>query len=327
MSDKQKGIVEEFVAIASKSNNCLNLKSSFILIIVLLLISVKIYAKAQKPTKSKYFKTEVAGFSIKENEGVSYVIELSTRKKIKKDMYGTAFFENPSIESSPSIFDFKLLKGDKSILIRSPVLREIKNNRSYQVKVLLYKDPEKITEVNIHTQNIEFKMPSEIAKIKGINLIPSQNINISSNHFRVSEWTLLLDKSNWQEGSNQITREDHLIEYIPINETIDNWSSILTSHASYTHIEVDWLYDYIRKNLAKDCPSFIYEMVDKTSKSIIFEWSHAGCNGNPAVHELRKIVNQNNYMYSISFTSKNDKLFDQNKEDWISKFKSIRAIL
>jgi hypothetical protein len=314
-------------ALSTKWQKIICVKPVALVIVLSVLFSINSEAKLHEPTQSKYFNTEDAGFIIEENKGVIYILRLLARKNIKKDMYGTAFFENPSDENSPLTFDFKMLKGDKRVLVKSPIVKEVENNRSYEVKVLLYKDATREKVASIHNQYIEFKIPSKVAQIKGIKLISSSNNGIRPNHFRVSGWSLLLQKSKWKEGTSKINNEQYLVHYIKTDDTLENWSLILTSHTFYTHIEADWLYDYTIKDLAKDCPSFIYEVIEKTPGSIIFEWSNTGCNGNPAIQEIKKIVNQNKYVYSISLTSKNDQWFEQFNKHWIKYFKSIKAIL
>jgi hypothetical protein len=302
------------------------MKKVLLIIILALFLIQNVIATPAKPTKSKYFTTENAGFLLKDGEGVLYMIDLLVRKKIRKDMHGTAIFENPIDITSPLEFNFILNKGDKSILIRSPIINEIKNVKSYSVKVQLYKDSDKTKLVNTHLQMIEFLLPTEIADKKGINLIAAVDKPLNSDEINIVGWSIILKNSLWKKSTNQIEIDQSLIEYTPIGEALDNCSTIISSHIIYTNIELDWLYDFMIKELKKDCPTLNHNILKESNDQILFEWNHSGCRGEDAKHEIRKIANANNFSYSLSISWKNNFFSLKDKTMWVDKIKSANPV-
>ena len=298
-----------------------------LLVILVVFMSASIEAIPPEAAKSIYFKTEAAGFVLEQDEGVMYYIDLSVRKNIRREMYGTALFENPLDSKSPLVFNFKLLKGDGNLTFRSPIIREITNEKPYQVQILLYKDIDKTELKNTHVQFVEFIMPSAIAIEKGIKFISSKYDNLHTKQFNVNGWSFSLEKSEWHEASRQINIEQSVMEYIPSGEVLDNWSLKLTSHVIYTHIENDWMYNYLIKELKIDCPSFSSKVLEASSESILFEWSHSGCRGNPPQHEIRKLVNSYNYLFSLAVSWKETNVLDKQKQFWIYKIESAQVKL
>ncbi len=298
----------------------------YVIIILLLSFFQTVSAIPQDATKSKYFKTKNAGFALIEGKGVRYLIDLSVRKKIRKDMYGTYFFENPLDKMSPLKFDFILKKRDKKLRVLSPLIKTIKNNKLYSAKILLYKDASKTKLVNTHIQNIEFMLPTEIANKKGIKLLTMED-KISQDEMRILGWSIYLDRRLWESPIKQINQEQSVIEYTPKGESIDKWSAILTSYIVYSNIEIERLFNFVLVELKKECPSFKYSTIEKSSNHILMDWSHKGCRGNKPQHELRKFVNTNGFVYSLSISWKESVFTNEIKENWLNKLKLAEPVL
>jgi hypothetical protein len=99
---------------------------------------------------------------------VKYGMNYRLRKDLSYPLYIRVEFENPEPGGDVLSSDVKMAPGQKDLLVESPVLPGIEDNRVYLTVLRAYRDQAKTDLVTEHVQEILFRMPEEILRQRGI---------------------------------------------------------------------------------------------------------------------------------------------------------------
>ncbi len=135
----------------------------------------------------------------------------------------------------------------------------------------------------------------------------------------VSNWQLTLDSTVWQEGYQGKDAQQAVVEYVPVGESVESWSSMVTSWVAFQAVAPMALYEQIGKGLAVGCPSLEIGIISKTETSLTFEWKHGGCQGFLPQHELKKLDLQGGWIYSLAVAKKGEGFSAEERATWISR--------
>lgn len=124
-----------------------------------------------KPTKTKYFVSLGAVFTMERGRGVFYNMTYGRRKPIEKVMFGVIEFQNPEDIKNPHVVEIRVAPGTKDVLVNSPVIPRIKNNKVYRVEFNLYEDEEHKILINKHVQKVLFSFPEGFPEQFGIEIL------------------------------------------------------------------------------------------------------------------------------------------------------------
>lgn len=120
-----------------------------------------------KPMDSEYFST-MGGSFLLDGSFVKYGMNYRLRKDLSYPLYIRVEFENPEPGGDVLSSDVKMAPGQKDLLVESPVLPGIEDNRVYLTVLRAYRDQAKTELVTEHAQEILFRMPEEILRQRGI---------------------------------------------------------------------------------------------------------------------------------------------------------------
>src|SRR5204862_3871620 len=109
-----------------------------------------------------------------------------------------------------------------------------------------------------------------------------------------------------------------------MGQTLDNWSELITSYYAKASLSPRISYDNLRDALSRECPSLRISIIDESANNIVFEWEHDGCQGYPAQHEIRRIMNTNSGTRALSFTVKLPNLSAEKRETWLGIIKAAQ---
>jgi hypothetical protein len=132
------------------------------LVMLPLIASLCLAASPQKPTKSKYLLTTVAGFSMTDTDGATYSMAYEVREQLPAQVFVVALFENPEAPKTPLRKEFEVPADAKRIQVQSPGIHVIRNDVLYKVSLSLYLDPDHADLLVRHDQKVLFKMGKEI---------------------------------------------------------------------------------------------------------------------------------------------------------------------
>ena len=112
-----------------------------------------------KPATTEYVKTEGAGFAIEKKKDVNYGITYTLLKSIGDSPSIKIEFENPDNTQESIIVEKTINPNEKRLVISSPLLSCIENDRTYQVILSLYSNGKL---VSTHKDNVQFSIPSSL---------------------------------------------------------------------------------------------------------------------------------------------------------------------
>ncbi len=132
-------------------------------------------------------------------------------------------------------------------------------------------------------------------------------------------WKFDFDSRPWQVGNQSAADRQEIREYVLAGETVEAWSELVTSfYVAGVEMSVKDVYKNMKTQLSQDCPSLDISVLEKSSASLLFEWSHKGCRGNPSQHEIRKIARGQGGLLFLSYAAKTAKLPDEKRQAWTS---------
>lgn len=134
------------------------------------------------------------------------------------------------------------------------------------------------------------------------------------------------DDRNWLLGHRGEDDSQVIQEYILDGEKIENWSELITyQFFKSSKLSKSQLVANAEKIHKTQCTDLFWNIVKQNVKYIIYEWSHNGCNGYPAQHELVKVSEKKEGLLVERYTSKDPKNFSLKK--WLEIFKKENVTL
>lgn len=126
---------------------------------------------------------------------------------------------------------------------------------------------------------------------------------------------------NWQLIHQQsIEGGETIAEYIPADETLDDWTSMVT--IMYLPVETDLpasrLVYAVISELKRECRRAEWSFIAKERKDATYEWSVDNYPGRLYTqHEIARLVQAGEGWFRISYVKKVPRLSDEERENWI----------
>jgi hypothetical protein len=112
------------------------------------------------PSTTEYVTTTGGQFLIDTEKGtIKYGMNYHLTKELGNSANFTAVFENPEPGGENLIVNGNIQPGQNDLIIQSPVLSGIENNREYNVLLKLFSNGDFISE---HNQKVQFSLPQHI---------------------------------------------------------------------------------------------------------------------------------------------------------------------
>src|SRR4029077_15734246 len=93
-------------------------------------------------------------------------------------------------------------------------------------------------------------------------------------------------EGKWKPVGGSDRRGRTLAEFVPQDESIDNWSRLLTvQFIEQRGVSPLELMDRLRATMQSRCPGSPWQIVQQDTTSVLYEWSIARCGSNPDQHE------------------------------------------
>lgn len=131
----------------------------------------------------------------------------------------------------------------------------------------------------------------------------------------------------WKAAGGSDRQGRTLAEFVPQDESIENWSRLLTIQ----FIEQQGLspvdsMTQLRAAMQSRCPGSSWKIIQQDSTSVLYEWSIAGCGSNPDQHEIARMLKGNDGIQRIAFTRKGAELEPSERDLWIKTFSEAYVI-
>lgn len=113
------------------------------------------------------------------------------------------------------------------------------------------------------------------------------------------------ENAGWKQGYAVNKSGVTLIEYIPANESIENWSRIFTIQFLQGMREsTSTTAKTLRSIMLKNCPNTQWEVITEESLSVTYERKTLACKGGDE-YEIARLLKGNDGIHRISYTAKN----------------------
>ena len=135
------------------------------------------------------------------------------------------------------------------------------------------------------------------------------------------------DSLGWKLGSSSDRRGQTIAEYVPSNESINNWSKLLTiqflegERRNPTAVMED-----LKALMKARCPNSYWGVIAQNSTSTLYEWKITNCSANPDQHEIARLLRGNDGEHRIAYTEKTNAMNPATREKWIASFKEAYVL-
>lgn len=128
----------------------------------------------------------------------------------------------------------------------------------------------------------------------------------------------------WKIGfSEDIRGKGNIVEYVPTNETVQNWSKIMTiQFFEGSSMEPAVAMNRLKGKMQSRCPDVEWNIIEESKVHVLYEWSIVACVGHPSQHEISKFMKGNDGLHRFAYTEKTEKLSESSRKIWIDRVSS-----
>jgi hypothetical protein len=127
------------------------------------------------------------------------------------------------------------------------------------------------------------------------------------------------DGRDWTVGHQQRNSKQSLTEYVLPGQTVENWKELVTSQVFFQPVPVAALVEKLRESLAQGCPSLVWNVIEQTEKTVLYEWRDSGCGGFEPQHEVARVTIESSGLYRLAYAAKTKKpLSAERRHQWLS---------
>lgn len=143
-------------------------------------------------------------------------------------------------------------------------------------------------------------------------------------------------ESNWKEIARYVNAKKGIIEVIPIDQTIQNWSELIG--VQYMSI-ADWddsicdlekIMEHLRKDMLSSYPKDIisWQIIEKNKDGIIYEWFVRKPYENiPIEHEIARAFLTPSGFHRVGFTRRNNHMSSEERIKWIQLLRKNSSVV
>jgi len=127
------------------------------------------------------------------------------------------------------------------------------------------------------------------------------------------------DSSGWKMGFGSDRRGQTIAEYVPANESINNWSKLLTiQFLEGERRSPPIVMEDLKRSMQTRCPGSFWNIIQQDSASVLYEWKIADCANNADQHELARLLKGNDGVHRIAYTEKTKAISSVVRDKWIN---------
>src|SRR5882672_10291467 len=131
----------------------------------------------------------------------------------------------------------------------------------------------------------------------------------------------------WKVAGGSERRGQTIAEFVPPGESIDNWSHLLTiQFIEQKGTSPLVVMAQLRDAMQTRCPGSSWHIIQQDSLSVLYEWSIAGCGGNPDQHEIARLLKGNDGIQRLAYAVKSAELVPSEREQWIKAFSDAYVV-
>jgi hypothetical protein len=271
-----------------------------------------------RPTESTSFRTQAGGFLVMDGSAV-YKVYVKIIKKPRSEQYTRAILQNPLDPNAPFVYDYFIdKKAGITTLTHGPV-KGLEIQKDYKVELVLYEDKARTKEIDRLTQLVRSYVDTTGPKLKISDLIvPKPPLEDLAAQEVPERWKFNFDSRRWQLGSQSTDGQQSIRQYILQGDTVEAWNELVTSFYHQGTLPPKAIFENMKNQLSKNCPSLHISVIEESATSILFEWRHKGCGGFPPQHEIKRIAQNSSGVLFLAYVAKTEQLSEERQKSWVS---------
>lgn len=133
-------------------------------------------------------------------------------------------------------------------------------------------------------------------------------------------WDFDFDGRAWAVGYQATDGRTAVREYFLEGQSPQDWSAFVGTIHINQRINPLAFWEKYRHDLSRGCVSLKIFLIEQSEDedSVIFEWRHDGCHGNPPLHEIRRVTRGRAGTYMLSYVEKTERLSLERRSTWLS---------
>lgn len=127
---------------------------------------------------------------------------------------------------------------------------------------------------------------------------------------------------DWKVGYQHIEKfsNDNISEYIPYDESIKNWSKMVTvQFKSGRKDDPQVFMNDLKNKMIKRCENLVWDVIKKEKNSVLYEWRIKECSPHSDQHEIAKLILGNDGLHRVAYTEKVQNISPKKRAEWIYK--------
>ena len=130
-----------------------------------------------------------------------------------------------------------------------------------------------------------------------------------------------LDPQAWRLGYRSVNRLQTLSEYVPIDQSVQEWKELFTLQRLYgmttRSVSPKQMMEQIEQNLKQMSAALIFEVVADNEGDVMFQWRDAGSKDRQPQHEIVRLVAGEKDIHRIAYSRRVSQLAEQDAQRWI----------
>jgi hypothetical protein len=127
------------------------------------------------------------------------------------------------------------------------------------------------------------------------------------------------ENNGWKVGYGVNKPGVTLIEYIPVNETIDNWTRIFTiQFLEGIRDSTSTTVKKLQSTMLGNCPNTKWDVIAEKNLSVTYERETLACKGGNE-YEIARLLKGNDGIHRISYTARNP-ISEAERNKWLKAF-------
>lgn len=143
-------------------------------------------------------------------------------------------------------------------------------------------------------------------------------------------------ESNWKEIAHYVSAKEGIIEAIPLNQNIQNWSELIAvqymSSAKWdkSACTLEKVLEHVRKETLSSYPkdTVSWQIIEKNKEEIIYEWiMHKPYKNISVEHEVARAFLTPSGFHRVGFTRKNGPMSSEERAKWIQLLRENSSVV
>lgn len=137
------------------------------------------------------------------------------------------------------------------------------------------------------------------------------------------------DKSRWRLGYRAINRLQSLTEYVPREESVQDWKEMYTVQRLYnlaSKTTTEGMAIKVQENLRKRNPDIDFQVLAKSDSEILFHWREQATKEKPGQHEIVRLVADSKDIHRLAYSRRVAQIPNEEAQAWFGLLREAKLV-